>query len=312
VCTGSTCVGQTSTARSCTTPGPGRTDCGLDGGESCCASNEVNGGSYFRSYGSSSATPSDLTAVSGFRLDRYLVTVGRFREFVEAGAPAPAEAAGKHVHLNDGKGLTAVGGGYEPGWSTSNNGNIDAASVACSAAATWTAQPGSGERLPINCVLWYTAYAFCVWDGGFLPSESEWEYVAAAGNQQREYPWGSAAPGPTFAIYGCNYPADANGTCTSTSPVNIAPVGTARSGVTFWNQLDLVGDVSEWNLDAYEFSFQDCTDCVFLDDAGSSLRSLRGGSYKATGAYNMTSTEPFGFAPASHSDTIGVRCARAP
>jgi formylglycine-generating enzyme required for sulfatase activity len=44
------------------------------------------------------------------------------------------------------------------------------------------------ERLPIICVNWCEAYAFCIWDGGFLQSETEWKYAASGGSKQRECP----------------------------------------------------------------------------------------------------------------------------
>src|SRR5580704_6839465 len=59
---------------------------------------------------------------------------------------------------------------------------------------TWTETAGSSENLPITEAHWYAAYAFCIWDGGFLPSEAEWNYAAAGGSDQRAYPWSPAFP----------------------------------------------------------------------------------------------------------------------
>jgi formylglycine-generating enzyme required for sulfatase activity len=54
------------------------------------------------------------------------------------------------------------------------------------------------------------------WDGGFLPSEAEWESAASGGSEQRAYPWGNAPPGMgnQYAIYGFDYPLDAGATTT--------------------------------------------------------------------------------------------------
>ena len=73
---------------------------------------------------------------------------------------------------------------YETGWQSSDDSNIDPtdANLLCAATATWTHTAGAQENLPIDCVNWYEAYAFCIWDGGFLPSEAEWEYAAAGGS----------------------------------------------------------------------------------------------------------------------------------
>src|SRR5262249_38959581 len=127
--------------------------------------------------------------------------------------------------------------------------------------ATWTAAPGSRENHPIDNVTWYEAYAFCIWDGGFLPSETEWEYVAAGGSELREFPWGTANPGLSsqYAILACSYP---TGISRCTGVANIAPVGSAPLGAGRWGHLDLVGEVEEWMLDIPAPYVTPCTDCA--------------------------------------------------
>src|SRR5580658_5584959 len=211
--------GSSSGPPSCEPGGPGMTNCGASG-ETCCASLEVQGGTYFRTYnyGSSPTAEADPATLSTFRLDKYLVTVGRFRRFVNAwnggSGWTPVARAGKHVHLNGGAGLANSGapGTYETGWVAPDDVNVAPTDVnltaTCEPYATWTPTAAGKENLPIICVDWFEAYAFCIWDGGFLPSEAEWEYAAAGGRQQRLYPWGAASPGTDnqHAIYGCFYP----------------------------------------------------------------------------------------------------------
>ncbi len=304
---------------SCAPGGAGMTDCGSDG-ESCCASLEVTGGTYGRTYTSGDdggTVQGDPATVSSFRLDKYEVTIGRFRQFVSAwdgGAGyAPSEGSGKHSHLNGGKGLANSGADagvmYEMGWMASDDSKVAPtnADLACeSQFDTWTASAGSQENLPINCVNWYEAYAFCIWDGGFLPSEAEWEAAAAGENQQREYPWGTVEPGTTnkYAIYDCYYPSD-SGACTG----GAAPVGTATLGAGLWGQLDLAGNVNEWNLDSYAAYVDTCVDCAYL--TADSYRVLRGGYFFNYALYLAPAVRSDD-RPAVRSICIGFRCARTP
>ena len=164
---------------------------------------------------------------------------------------------------------------------------------------TWTDPAGSQENLPIECVTWYEAYAFCIWDGGFLPSEAEWEYAAAGGNLEQEYPWGSTAPGTgnQYAIYGDYY---------TSNSLDIAPVGYASMGAGYWGQLDLAGEVGEWNLDVYATYVNPCTDCAYLDMT--TERTVRGGR---AGITELNPPIRDAVSPAARA-TIGFRCARTP
>jgi sulfatase modifying factor 1 len=296
------------------------TNCGATS-ESCCTSLEVTGGTYYRTYsnhGSGLSGEADPASVSGFRLDKYEVTVGRFRQFVDVwnGGWRPSAGSGKHTHLNGGNGLTSTGGGYEPGWVTSDNSNAAPtnANLACdSSYATWATSADNNENLPINCVNWYESYAFCIWDAAFLPSEAEWEYAAAGGNQQREYPWGSTDPGTSnqYAIYGCYYPSwspDAS-TLSCVGVVNIAPVGTATLGAGLWGQLDLGGNVREWNVDLFTGGNGSlCTDCANLP---SFARVFRGGGFGDPTVW-LRRDGNSNYMESLRDRSVGFRCARTP
>jgi formylglycine-generating enzyme required for sulfatase activity len=291
---------------------------------------EVPGGTYYRTYNTADSTSgppdggwtdeADPATVSGFRMDKYPVTVGRFRQFVNVwnnGAGyMPSAGSGIHTQLNGGLGLVNAsappdaGTIYETGWNATdwnNTTDIDPTTAnltSCAPYSTWTASSGSQENLPINCVNWWEAYAFCIWDGGFLPSESEWEYVAAGGNQQREYPWGSTDPGTAnqYAVYGSYYYDYAS---------SIAPVGTATLGAAYWGQLDMAGEVFEWNLDGYAPYVDPCTNCAYL--TRTAYRVIRGGGFEA---FAQTLLSPgrhfYGGPPTGRDPNVGIRCARTP
>src|SRR6187549_509212 len=60
--------------------------CGASGTDDCCRSLLTPGGTYYRSYDNVDHFDRSFPAtVSDFYLDKYEVTVGRFRAFVDAG-----------------------------------------------------------------------------------------------------------------------------------------------------------------------------------------------------------------------------------
>jgi formylglycine-generating enzyme required for sulfatase activity len=176
--------------------------------------------------------------------------------------------------------------------------------------ATWTDAIGPNESLPVNCVTWQEAYAFCIWDGGFLPSEAEWEYAAAGGSELLEYPWGSAAPtSDQYAIYDCNYPSsDAGFGC---GVGGIAPVGFAVLGAARWGQLDLAGNIEQWALDSYAAKYVDpCVDCAYLPPVTATTeRSVRGTFFSSSGLSPWQRDERG--VPGRYYG-VGFRCARSP
>jgi formylglycine-generating enzyme required for sulfatase activity len=318
-------------------PGAGH-DCGRAGNDDCCASDEVEGGTYYRDDDTvANFNTSAPATVSPFRLDRYEVTVGRFRQFVGAAPWTPDAGDGKHRHLNGGSGLSSGGDAgitYETGWNPLWNQYVPKSTTDWDAALliadcnntaipydvhTWTPDAGtddagatSNERLPINCITWYAAYAFCIWDGGFLPSDAEWGYAAGGGDQQRAFAWGSKGPysNPTFAIYNCYYPPSTNGGAVCIGIDNVAQVGSAPAGQGRWGQMDLTGSVYEYDLDYYAPSLAlPCTDCA--NTASGTQRCLRGGGWASAASqiYNAFTTVA---SPGDVHIDVGVRCARTP
>lgn len=337
-------------ATSCQGSGPGLSNCGENEDESCCTSLPVPGGSYSRTYrntGSGASGKADPATISTYLLDKYEVTVARFREYVrylENGGSPPAAGSGKHTHLNGGKGLADSGqsGAFEMGWDTRWNSKIPsgpgatakwkalltangAGNSGCAVYGTWTDEPGKNDLLPITCTSWYESYAFCIWDGGFLPSEAEWKYAAAGGDEQRAYPWGSTAPGSEneYAIYDCCYPdgrcSEASGRDTCTGTVNVAPVGFAKKGVGRYGQIDLIGSVWEWLVDKYSSSYVNpCEDCAYLT-GNTTNRVLPGSGFHTGASLGATLLYSFNRSSVSYDAetyrgdyAVGVRCGRAP
>jgi formylglycine-generating enzyme required for sulfatase activity len=281
--------------------------CGPAGNQSCCTSLAVPGGSFYRYYDGVYLTDKIYPAtVSSFYLDKYKVTVGRFRAFVNAGmgvrATAPAAGAGAHPLI--------AGSGWNADWTQNLPTSLTALTTAIKCGyqpeQIWTDTVAGNEEMPMNCLSWYMAFAFCAWDGGRLPTQAESMYAAAGGSEQRLYPWGAAAPDLTRASFHCD--ADGISSCTT---ADIRPVASYPAGKGRWNHLDLAGDLWEWLLDwwlvpAHTFIVP-CDNCANLVPA--TYRGLHGGSYASQSEALLAGNSNCD-TPANFESDDGVRCAR--
>jgi formylglycine-generating enzyme required for sulfatase activity len=163
--------------------------------------------------------------VRPFYVDRYEVTVGRYRRCVAAGA-CDAAGLGNEGPYDDAGNYDARGTHYRP-----------------SPHCTYRDRASTDDPRPVNCISFAQAEQVCRFEGRRLLSEAEWERTARGlGDRGRTYPWGEDPPDCNRASFG--YGAG----CGLAEAVD---VGTARSGATAEGVFDLAGNVAEWTADWY-------------------------------------------------------------
>lgn len=150
--------------------------------ESCCMTSCVPAGEYTTEPAKEGGAPKTAN-VSAFFLDKYEVSIGRFMQFVNIGGPKPPPGKGADKTFT---------GGWRAAWTDemSSSPTFDFNDdIYCT---TYDPQDAGTAQLdkPVTCVNWYWALAFCIWDGGRLPTEAEW-MLAASGGDDRTYAWGS-------------------------------------------------------------------------------------------------------------------------
>jgi formylglycine-generating enzyme required for sulfatase activity len=302
--------------------------CGPSSNLDCCETLCVPAGSFKRGF---DGTPlyKDTTygaTVSTFTLDKYEVTVGRVRAWITSPDYKPSLPAGA------GAPPTVPAAGWRAEWDANLAANVAAFNARIDAAATmagmpahesWSEKPGgvSTERRPMNYIDWYAAFAFCVWDGGRLPSESEWHYAASGGSEQRIFPFSKPPNDPTinnqYAGFGC----DLIKGCPELSVLHQPGSRLATGDGGRWGHADLAGNLAEWVLDQQQWSDETngdkplldatyripCDDCVDLSNP--QHRPLRGGNFFST-ADEVRSSAHGSFLAGRMGFGLGFRCAR--
>ena len=228
--------------------------------------------------------------VQDYRIDAYEVTVARFRRYWASGHPAPSTVTYADATV-------PFTGAVTPATTT----------VGCN----WTATQGSREAHPINCLDWYTAVAFCVWDGGRLATEAEWEWAARgdAGLGRapvRSFPWGESPPDVH-----CDRAQWSE--CPGDDGAPTRRVGSFPGAAGIYDQ---AGNVWEWTADL--FRTYDDPACWGARprtnprcDGPVGFRAIRGGGWYSTEEQFLHgASRDDAYEPSNRSAYVGLRCAR--
>jgi formylglycine-generating enzyme required for sulfatase activity len=235
--------------------------------------------------------------VDAFAIAKYPVTNAQFRKFVDGA-----------------KGYTQRKWWTEAGWEAREQG-WDWDSVKYEWKPTWKAwteprfwkdKKWNGDEYPVVGISWYEAIAFCRWlseasgENILLPTDQQWQRAAQALPDGRDsgyaYPWG-----PDWDSERCNNSVGKDTRENRTSSVTRyegKDKGDSPCGV-----VDMVGNVWEWCLTAYETGSDD------LD--GTDVRVLRGESWYGHVTAFFCADVRVDYDPLEGHDVTGFRCARS-
>jgi formylglycine-generating enzyme required for sulfatase activity len=216
----------------------------------------------------SAGTPERVVRVTAFRIDEHEVTVGRWHDAIARGLPLTLSVFPDDPVKNE----QALAETADP-------------KTLC----TFSAGSQNRERYPVNCVSQAAAQAFCRFEGGVLPTEAQWEYVAqvAGRDHKTPYPWGDEPPSCDHGVYGRT---SADTVCLSplaNPPRTSGPQAEddGRADLDVFGISNLSGSVREWMADAFHDLVDPCWASATLTDprcdggATDALGSIRGGSF---------------------------------
>ena len=234
--------------------------------------------------------PVHEVTIKSYKIDKYPVTVGDFRRFVEAtGFKTDAEKFGD----------SGVFDFKTSGWILIKGANWQYPAGEKSSPAT--------DNHPVTQVSWNDARAYAQWIGKRLPSEAEWEYAARCGGTSKtRFSWGD-----NLMIDG-KYKAnvwqgkDFSAKQGADGFDLTSPVG--NYGETLCGMADMGGNVWNWCSDIYKpypgsnIPFQDNPELIVIRGGSFFFDQNGENSYTSTGrAFNTQETSLF---------NAGFRCAK--
>jgi len=215
----------------------------------------------------------DVSITRGFFLDRYETSVAEYRDCQRVGRCTQSGVHGPRPTPEEVEKYNGFCTGIEAG----------------------------GDTLPISCIDYEQAKAYCTFRKKRLPTEAEWEY-AARGSDGRLYPWGNDLP-ENCEMAVCSGLCAANG---------LRSVGQrVPSSASPFGAFDMAGNAWEWVEDTFDPQAYTLTSRADPLMRGLSQRGvLRGGSWdfvrtRAESTYRQSFDQREG-----HVST-GVRCALA-
>jgi formylglycine-generating enzyme required for sulfatase activity len=172
--------------------------------------------------------PERVVVVPPFVLDKTEITVGRFR--------------------------AAIASGFTGGRPVANEGPFGSQSTPLDSPAlcTYSDTDQMRDAYPVNCITADVARAFCVWAGGDLPHEVEWEWAATAAGRPEKgpYPWDGDELACTDAVFARAGGNNLDSVCRAqTSFGPLAETAPLRD-VTPSMVVHMLGNVSEWVLES--------------------------------------------------------------
>ena len=234
--------------------------------------------------------PQHKVYLEDFAIDRALVSVGDYLEFMNAG------------------GYQDFRWWHSAGWEKVTQENWQAPLYWEQHDGEWLIRDFGGLRRaaekanePVSHVSFLEASAYAKWAGRRLPTEAEWEKAATlspSANSKQSFPWGESEPDET------------RGNLFENGLWTVAPIGAFPQGQSADGCRQMIGDVWEWTTSDYtpypgfKSDFDEYNDKWFVGQ-----KVLRGGSF-ATPRSHIRATYRNFFYPHERWMIGGFRCAK--